>query len=103
VSKLSKQYLLYLREKPCVICGAPSEACHKTGGGVSRKSSDYTAIPMCHEHHRQEHQKGVKTFWAKQKQPRSHYVSLWLQNFSNSQSKKLDLLSEIVGDIEELI
>ena len=31
----------------------PTQACHMGPHGISQKASDYTAIPMCAEHHQQ--------------------------------------------------
>lgn len=72
---------------------------------MGRKASDYTAIPMCHEHHRQEHQQGIKSFWQKQKQPRSYYAGLWVRTFYDSlqsTSTKLEVLAELADNITEL-
>lgn len=46
------RYLAYIRTLPCVTCGnAPSEAHHTGPHGIGIKASDYTAIPLCTEHH----------------------------------------------------
>ncbi len=48
----SARYLAWIRTKPCLICGAKSEAAH-TGldGGMAQKSSDFSALPICSRHH----------------------------------------------------
>ena len=51
-------YLQWIRSLPCAICGANgarSEAAHTSvlgPRGLSQKSSDYSAIPLCYGHHR---------------------------------------------------
>lgn len=52
-----KKYLKYIRTMPCSICGSnKSEPHHIFGSYGSIKTSDYTAIPLCREHHNIEHQ-----------------------------------------------
>jgi len=48
----SHRYLAWIRTKRCIICGGMSEAAH-TGldGGMARKSSDFSALPICIRHH----------------------------------------------------
>jgi hypothetical protein len=49
----SAAYLAWLRTLPCAICGrTPSEAAHTGPHALSRKASDFSAIPLCHQHHR---------------------------------------------------
>lgn len=59
---MSGAYLILIRGLPCVICGRlPVEAHHllRTGErGLSRKSSDRWAIPLCPECHRALHGHG---------------------------------------------
>lgn len=66
--KRSASHLKFLRSLPCCICGrAPSEACHiraGTDGGMGVKPSDRFAVPMCTEHHRDQHQRGELAFWS---------------------------------------
>ena len=58
--KLPK-YLAWVREQPCVSCGAwpPSEAhhvkavCHLSGAGM--KCTDLAVMPLCRLHHDNEH------------------------------------------------
>ncbi len=46
------RYLQWIRTLPCVACGrSPSEAHHTGPHYMKVKASDYTAIPLCTEHH----------------------------------------------------
>lgn len=51
----SRKYLDFLRRMPCASCGArpPSEAAHGPVTGVGLKGSDFDAIPLCAECHRE--------------------------------------------------
>jgi hypothetical protein len=50
----SRHYLAWIRTLPCVVCGSILwiEASHTGPHGLSQKSSDYSAIPLCSTHHR---------------------------------------------------
>ena len=47
------RYLRWIRSLPCAVCGSlPSEAAHTgSNGGMKLKASDYSCIPLCHDHH----------------------------------------------------
>lgn len=49
----SYKYKAWIRTLPCLVCGAqPSEAAHTgSDGGMSMRSSDYSCLPLCSEHH----------------------------------------------------
>ena len=49
----SWRYLAWIRTLPCSVCGAvPSEAAHTGGdGGMRLKASDFSAVPLCADHH----------------------------------------------------
>ena len=50
----SRDYLAWIRTLPCIVCGSILwiEASHTGPHGLSQKSSDYSAIPLCVKHHR---------------------------------------------------
>lgn len=50
----SKKYLAFIRKQPCVCCGTTTrvEAAHTGPHGLSAKSSDFSCIALCDEHHR---------------------------------------------------
>jgi hypothetical protein len=66
-------HLQWLRGRPCAVaqsggCAGKIEAAHVDhagGKGIALKVSDRHAIPLCHEHHREQHQHGWMTFEAK--------------------------------------
>jgi hypothetical protein len=47
-------YLRWIRTLPCSVCGTTRqiEAAHTGPHGISQKSSDLSAIPLCRKHHR---------------------------------------------------
>ena len=47
-------YLQWIRTLPCSVCGTRRavEAAHTGPHGLSQKSSDLSAIPLCGRHHR---------------------------------------------------
>ena len=63
-----RKYLDYLRTQPCLICGRRTgpdmtvEPAHIGTAGKGLKSPDSEAIPLCHEHHLEAHQRGEITF-----------------------------------------
>ena len=48
------RYLAWIRTMPCCVCGSTRgiEASHTGPRGLSQKSSDFSAIPLCSQHHR---------------------------------------------------
>lgn len=66
-------YLHFLRGFPCHICrltaGKPvpsgSEACHVQSVGAG--GDDTQALPMCHEHHVEQHTMGIVSFQKRHK------------------------------------
>jgi hypothetical protein len=71
------EYLNFLREQGCNVCGCDSEPHHlfAIGMGANRMKQPewvhYSAIPMCREHHSELHQIGVVSF------ERKHNVNLY--------------------------
>ncbi|GAH10031.1 unnamed protein product, partial [marine sediment metagenome] len=55
------EYLKWIREQGCAICGAPSEPHHMwhSGGALC---NDNLAVPLCREHHTDYHQMGIETW-----------------------------------------
>lgn len=70
------EYLAWIRTLPCILCAPPTltrlvltEAAHTNAlgpRGISQKASDFSAIPLCAEHHRKDpdsyHRLGEKRF-----------------------------------------
>ena len=50
----NEAYKRFIRNFPCVCCGEPRgiEAAHFGPHGIAQKSSDYSCLPLCREHHR---------------------------------------------------
>jgi hypothetical protein len=70
-----EKYLAYIRQQPCCLCGDNTtvEAAHlrvgsigddKRDTGMGEKSSDRWALPLCAQHHRQQHRMNEREFWA---------------------------------------
>lgn len=77
------EYLAWLRAQPCAFCKAmSSEAAHvrriNTGAGVGCKPQ-YSAIPMCHDCHMMQHNKGESALGGKEKfdMLRAKYLKKW--------------------------
>lgn len=73
-------YLAWLRERKCGVCrflhfiyrdrkcasgAGPIEAAHGPVNGRGSKGSDHEAIPLCSEHHREQHRIGWPAFEEK--------------------------------------
>jgi hypothetical protein len=69
-------YLDCIRQCPCLICGREGvEAAHVRFGSLERdkpttgmqiKPSDQWTVPLCQEHHRAQHSRGERQWWAEQ-------------------------------------
>lgn len=65
------RYLDWIRRKPCLICGMPSDAHHLQHAqprSLGRKTGDQYAVPVCRRHHDEIHGRGIpeRTWWALQ-------------------------------------
>lgn len=68
-----ERHLALIRQLPCLRCGGPSEAAHvrmasaahEKHSGIGEKPSDMWALPLCHEHHMEQHREGENEFWAR--------------------------------------
>jgi len=49
----SKQYLDWVAQQNCVLCGAYGVHCHhiREGQGMAQRASDFLAIPLCPDCH----------------------------------------------------
>ena len=46
------QYLRFVREFPCLVCGSTDvQAAHSGRHGIATKASDLRAVPLCPLHH----------------------------------------------------
>jgi len=77
------EFLAWLRRMPCAVCnGEPAEAAHvrrvADGAGTGIKPQ-YSAIPLCHEHHALQHQKGESAIGGKEwcDRQRIEHVQNW--------------------------
>lgn len=71
--KISRAYLAYVRQQPCVICReSPVDADHLSSRGFgSAKRVDFYAVPLCRQHHSERHAIGSDSFAEK------YAVDLW--------------------------
>lgn len=70
-------HLAFLRTLPCLCCGdnTSTEAAHirfsdarivKMNAGVGAKADDFFCVPLCGQHHRQQHEIGDElVFWKR--------------------------------------
>ena len=62
----SKVHLKYVSEHPCTICGREDvQAAHirYTGSGIGLKPCDSFVVPLCIEHHQEQHTMNERMFW----------------------------------------
>lgn len=77
MSNKAKQHLNRIADLGCILCrhlgtpGTPAEIHHlREGQGAAQRGSDWTAVPLCPEHHRGAsgvHGLGTKGFYARYK------------------------------------
>lgn len=63
----SDDYLQFVREHSCLVCGKRSCAHHEKlkQGGMGIKPPDNQAVPLCVEHHSEQENIGSLAFWRK--------------------------------------
>ncbi len=54
-------YLEYVRQLDCLICGGPPVPAHVKSRGAGGHDRGNT-VPLCHRHHQEQHRRGIKTF-----------------------------------------
>lgn len=63
-----RKWLDAVRDMDCLICdNTPCDPAHiRTGGGggMGLKPPDDMVVPLCHEHHHEQHQIGERRFWS---------------------------------------
>lgn len=73
----SEKHLAWLRRLPCLVCTAtpPTQAAHiryadaswdKRACGIGEKPDDRWAVPLCTDHHREQHAGNERSFWQMQ-------------------------------------
>lgn len=60
-----KDYLEFVKSKPCIICGQTAEPHHVETAGKGLKCSDYKTVPLCRICHTYCHSMGKLTFQTK--------------------------------------
>lgn len=57
--------LQFARERPCCVClsPAPSDPCHIKSRGAGGPDTFKNLVSMCRKCHREQHQKGIITFY----------------------------------------
>lgn len=74
--QFDNQHLAFVRGCSCAVCGRrPVEAAHvrmpslidgKRETSTAEKPSDKWVVPLCPEHHREQHSENERAWWAKQ-------------------------------------
>ena len=77
----SKNYLEYIKEKTCTVCGqTPVDPHHMEAvgmGGANKDGyKDYSCVPLCRFHHSEYHSHGIHYFESK------YQVNLWKDVFN---------------------
>lgn len=58
----SKAVLREFSSKPCLICGAKSDACHVRSRGSGGSDEAENLLSLCRSHHVEQHRIGIATF-----------------------------------------
>ena len=87
----------FIRSLPCVVCSNPAETelvhvrfsdarAAKINPGSAQKPEDNWTLPLCSQHHRDQHDLGEVVFWAWHKiDPTFVCMALWI-NSGNTQA-----------------
>lgn len=63
-----RAWLDQVRDFPCLICGFtpcdPAHIRHGLGGGMAMKPGDNLVVPLCNNHHQEQHRVGEVRFWS---------------------------------------
>jgi len=89
-------HLAFIRTLSCLICGNPlqTEAAHIRYGdrragkpitGMGIKPDDAFVVPLCNEHHREQHSRGERQFWLRHEVTDPIFVALALYRVSGDQ------------------
>ncbi len=87
-----KAYLEWLHTLACCVCllrkyaqGGRTEAAHLGPRGLSTKSPDRQAIPLCRGHHEQLHKFGPRQFWEALKLKPEKLIADLNERFDNGE------------------
>ena len=58
----SKEYLDYIRGRPCLVCEQPAVPHHIENRGMGQKCDDLLTVPLCPQHHAEVHRLGRERF-----------------------------------------
>lgn len=86
--EVDKKYLSFIREQRCLVgyvCTGDIVYHHTKTRGAG--GSDYLTIPLCHKHHVEVHQVGVKTF--------QEIYNIDFENNINKLKKKWSVIDEV--------
>ena len=62
----SKTHLKFVSEQPCILCSRPDvQSAHirYAGAGIGMKPSDHFVVPLCIDHHSEQHRMNERMFW----------------------------------------
>jgi hypothetical protein len=62
----SKTHLKFVSEQPCILCSRPDvQSAHirYAGAGIGMKPSDHFVVPLCIDHHTEQHRMNERMFW----------------------------------------
>lgn len=100
-----ERHLRALRALPCVIClRTPVEAAHirfsvpnKPNPGIGARPSDRYALPLCPEHHAEQHRNGERKWWEKQ-----GINPIWLATQLYRVSPNLDVMERLIASFHRV-
>jgi len=82
----SAKHLAYVRTLPCCVCGNDQDIqahhlTHIRSNGISVKSDDSLAVPLCGENHYLLHWMGERSYWKERNLDPKLYAALLWDNF----------------------
>ena len=102
--KHNEKHLQFIRELPCIVCGdnTSTEAAHirmanryaaKRECGKAEKPDDTWTLPLCGEHHREQHAMNELSFWRLQDID-PHFAALALYAVTGDNERGEEIIRE---------
>lgn len=99
----SQAHLNFVRSFHCAVPGCqgmPIEAAHVrngSGAGMGEKPSDHFAVPLCRDHHSQQHTIGEVTFWQNYAAASGQTVDRLIDELRSASPKAREIREAING------
>ena len=77
----SPEYMTFIRNQPCHVCGKSSDPHHLSTAGTGIKGVDLSCFPLCRKCHTSYHAEGKKTFAEKHNIDIKHELIKYLMKY----------------------